>query len=101
MKKYLIFFVTSFFLLISKCIALTEAPVDVTKMSLIEIEEAMDKGYITSEQLVNIYLERIEEYNDKFNAYYLNISICEKECTPSKINLTSFSIIFRLFFFGI
>lgn len=68
MKKYLIFFVTSFFLLISKCIALTEAPVDVTKMSLIEIEEAMDKGYITSEQLVNIYLERIEEYNDKFNA---------------------------------
>ena len=31
--------------------------------------------------------------NDKFNAYYLNISICEKECTPSKINLTSFEAI--------
>ena len=68
MKKYLIFFIASFFLLLSSVLALTEAPVDITKMSLIEIEEAMDKGYITSEQLVNIYLERIEEYNDMFNA---------------------------------
>lgn len=68
MKRYLIFFIASFFLLLSSVLALTEAPVDITKMSLIEIEEAMDKGYITSEQLVNIYLERIEEYNDKFNA---------------------------------
>jgi len=68
MKRYLIFFIASFFLLLSSVLALTEAPVDITKMSLIEIEEAMDKGYITSEQLVNIYLERIEEYNDMFNA---------------------------------
>ena len=68
MRKYLIFFIASFFLILSCVFALTEAPVDITKMSLIEIEEALNKGYITSEQLVNIYLERIEEYNDKFNA---------------------------------
>ena len=68
MKRYLVFFIASFFLLLSSVLALTEAPVDITKMSLIEIEEAMNKGYITSEQLVNIYLERIDEYNDKFNA---------------------------------
>lgn len=68
MKRYFILFVASFFLLLSNIFALTEAPVDITKMSLIEIEEAMEKGYITSEQLVNIYLERIEKYNDKFNA---------------------------------
>lgn len=68
MKRYLIFFVASFFLIINIISALTEAPVDVTKMSLIEIEEALDKGYLTSEQLVNIYLERIDKYNDLFNA---------------------------------
>ena len=68
MKRYLVFFIASFFLLLSSVLALTEAPVDITKMSLIEIEEALDKGYITSEQLVNIYLERIDEYNSKFNA---------------------------------
>ncbi len=68
MKRYFILFVASFFLLLSSVLALTEAPVDVTRMSLIEIEEAMDKGYITSEQLVNIYLERIEKYDEKFNA---------------------------------
>ena len=68
MKRYLVFFIASFFLLLSCVFGLTEAPVDITKMSLIEIEEALDKGYITSEQLVNIYLERIDEYNSKFNA---------------------------------
>ncbi len=68
MKKYLIFFIASFFLILNCVFALTEAPVDITKMSLIEIEEALDKGYITSEQLVKIYLERIEKYNDEFNA---------------------------------
>ena len=68
MKRYLVFFIASFFLLLSSVLALTEAPVDITKMSLIEIEEALDKGFITSEQLVNIYLERIDEYNSKFNA---------------------------------
>ena len=68
MKKYFILFVASFFLLLNCVLALTEAPVDITEMSLVEIEEALNDGYITSEQLVNIYLERIEAYNSKFNA---------------------------------
>ena len=33
----------------------------------IELKECLNKGIITSEQLVNLYLERIEEYNDLFN----------------------------------
>ena len=68
MRRYFILFVASFFLLLTSVFALTEAPVDITKMSLIEIKEALDKEYITSEQLVNMYLERIEQYNSLFNA---------------------------------
>src|SRR5699024_507614 len=30
--------------------------------------DALDKGYLTSELLVTLYLERIEEYDDEFNA---------------------------------
>ena len=48
--------------------ALTKAPVDITTISLTEIEECLNKGIISSEQLVNMYLERIEEYNKNFNA---------------------------------
>ena len=68
MRRYFILFVASFFLLLTSVSALTEAPVDITRMSLIEIKEALDKGYITSEQLVNMYLERIGQYNSLFNA---------------------------------
>lgn len=48
--------------------AYTKAPIDITNMSLIELEECLNKNIITSETLVNLYLERIEEYNDLFNA---------------------------------
>ena len=68
MRKSFILFFASFFLLLNSVLALTEAPVDITKMSLIEVKEAMDKGYVTSEQLVKMYLERIDKYNDLFNA---------------------------------
>lgn len=68
MKKYFCLLFLSLFLLISDVKALTKAPVDVTKMSISEISEALDRGYLTSETLVNIYLERIEEYDDMFNS---------------------------------
>lgn len=48
--------------------AITKAPVDITKMSIEDLANALDKGYLSSEELVNLYLERIEAYNDEFNA---------------------------------
>ena len=48
--------------------ATTKAVVDITKMSITELSNALDKGYLTSELLVTLYLERIEAYDDKFNA---------------------------------
>ncbi len=68
MRKSLIIFAISLFFLFSSVSALTKAPVDVTTMSIEELLNAMDKGYITSETLVNIYLDRIEAYDDMFNS---------------------------------
>ena len=68
MRKSLIIFAISLFFLFSNVSALTKAPVDVTVMSIEELLDAMDKGYLTSEQLVNIYIERIEAYDDMFNS---------------------------------
>ena len=48
--------------------AYTKAVVDITTMSITELAEALDKGYLTSELLVTLYLERIEAYNEEFNA---------------------------------
>ena len=48
--------------------ASTAAVVDITNMSITDIADALDKGYLTSELLVTLYLERIEAYDDDFNA---------------------------------
>jgi Asp-tRNA(Asn)/Glu-tRNA(Gln) amidotransferase A subunit family amidase len=68
MRKSLIIFAISLFFLFSSVSALTKVPVDVTTMSIEDLLNAMDKGYLTSEQLVNIYLERIETYDGMFNS---------------------------------
>ena len=68
MKKYTFFLFVMLLFLIIKCNAKTIAPVDITTMSITELSDALDKGYLTSETLVNLYLERIDAYNEKFNA---------------------------------
>lgn len=47
--------------------ASTKAVVDITNMSITDLAEALDKGYLTSELLVTLYLERIEAYDSDFN----------------------------------
>lgn len=68
MKKVLVLLTVFLFLVVNDVYAVYEAPVDVTKMGITELLEAMDKGYLTSETLVNIYLERIEKYDGMFNS---------------------------------
>lgn len=46
----------------------TTAVVDITEMNIYEIQEAVDDGYLDYETIMKIYLERIETYNDKYNA---------------------------------
>ncbi len=48
--------------------ALNKSVVDVTKLTMSEAIEYLDKSVITSEELVNLYLDRINTYNTEFKA---------------------------------
>ena len=48
--------------------ALTRAPIDITNETVTSLSKALNEEIITSEQLINIYLERINEYNAQYNA---------------------------------
>ena len=47
--------------------ALSKAPIDITKLDLTSLSDALNKEIITSEDLINLYLDRINEYSD-YNA---------------------------------
>lgn len=66
--KSFILFLILFFSLITNVFGLTKAPIDITTATISKLEDYITKGYITSEQLVNLYLERINAYNSKYNA---------------------------------
>ncbi len=46
----------------------TKSIIDITNTDIFEIQENIDKGYLSYETLVNLYLDRIEEYNKMYNA---------------------------------
>ena len=82
----------SFLLLIFFAICLTinntsvkasnfKAVVDITTLDVYEIQEAVDKGYLTYELLTNLYLDRINKYESDYNAI---ISINEKALSLAK-----------------
>lgn len=64
-KKLFILFLISIPL---NVLALTKAPFDITNETVTSLSKALDEEIITSEELINLYLERINEYNDKYNA---------------------------------
>lgn len=48
--------------------ALTRAPIDITNETVTSLSKALNEEIITSKQLINIYLERINEYNAQYDA---------------------------------
>lgn len=58
----------SFLLFPISVFASTKAVVGITSMSITDLADALEKGYLTSELLVTLYLERIETYDNEFNA---------------------------------
>lgn len=64
--KYLKFLILLLMLFPLKVWGYTKASVDITKMDINDISESLQKGYLTSELLVKLYIERIEEYDDDF-----------------------------------
>lgn len=48
--------------------AYDSAVVDINNLSITEIQEYVDKGYLTYEKITKLYLDRIEAYNKQYNA---------------------------------
>lgn len=46
----------------------TSSIINIDKLNIVEIQENINKGYLTYETLTKIYLERIEKYNEQYNA---------------------------------
>lgn len=78
MKKLLVF-ILCFFSFLSYSFAYNKAVVDITEMDIYEIQDAIDKGYLTYELLTKLYLDRIEAYDKNFNTIItLNENIIEE-----------------------
>lgn len=58
-----------------------KAIVDITTLDVYEIQQAIDKKYLTYELLINLYLDRIKTYNQQYNAI---ININEKAIDETK-----------------
>ena len=67
MKKIKIILVFLIFF-ISNIKAYNEAPIDITTMDVYEIQDAIDKGYLTYELLIRLYLDRIDAYDKNYKA---------------------------------
>lgn len=46
----------------------TKSVIDINDLSIKEIQEYVDKGYLTYELIARLYLDRINEYNEMYNA---------------------------------
>lgn len=68
MKKYKFLIAFVLCLIPLNVFAYEKSVIDITKTSITDLNEALDKGYLTSELLVKLYLERIEAYDQEFNA---------------------------------
>ena len=79
--RKIVFFIIFLFIFKMPVNAYYEAVVDITDMDVYDIQEAIDDGYLTYELLIRLYLDRIEAYDDKFDAI---ISINENAIEEAK-----------------
>ena len=67
-KKLLNFLILGLLLFQVNVTALNKAVIDITQMSLTELSEALEQKLITSEELVELYLDRINEYDKNYQS---------------------------------
>lgn len=65
MKKFIILIVL---LIPFKINAYQSAVVDINNLSIKQLQDYVDKGYLTYEKITKLYLDRIEAYNKQYNA---------------------------------
>lgn len=82
MKKFIsVFFIFCLLIFPVSLNATNKAIYDITDMDATELQKAVDDGYLTYELITKLYIDRIEEYNDKYNAI---ISINEDAIEEAK-----------------
>ena len=67
-KKILIYLILFLCFCNIKVEAVNKAVIDITKTDITELSRALDLEIITSEELVNLYLDRINEYDKNYKA---------------------------------
>lgn len=65
MKKFILLIML---LIPFKINAYESAVIDINELSIKELQKYVDKGYLTYEKITQLYLDRIEAYNDQYNA---------------------------------
>ncbi len=68
MKKILFVFILAFLFIPNTVQGTTSPVVDITTLNIYELQEYVDEGYLTYEQITKIYLERIYEYDEMYNS---------------------------------
>ena len=73
------FVIIILFAFILKINAYYEAPIDITKMDVYELQDAVDKGYLSYELIARLYLDRIDKYDSNHKAVItINKNIVEE-----------------------
>ena len=67
-KKILIFLIIFLCFFNTRVYAINKSVIDITKMDITELNKALELEIITSEELVNLYLDRINEYDKNYKA---------------------------------
>lgn len=79
MRKIFLLIGFIFLFNINNVYAYNESVIDITEMDIFEIQEAIDNKLINYENLIKLYLDRIEEYNSQYNAIIsINENIIEE-----------------------
>ena len=65
MKRIIFFLIL---LIPFKTSAYEQAIIDINELTIYEIQEYVDQGYLNYEKIVKLYLDRIEAYNEQYNA---------------------------------
>lgn len=94
MKKVLILLII--LLIPFKVSAETKSIIDLNNLTIEEIQEAVDSGYINYETIMNIYLERIEAYDKDYNAYITVNENALKEAKKCDQEMKKTSLIYCL-----
>ena len=59
--------------------ALTKAPIDITKETVASLSKSLDEEIITSEELINIYLERIKKYKKMLKTKNISVDKLDRQ----------------------